>query len=161
MRHDTTEVLRPFQLSVPRHEVLGNLYFSRRGEITLGRLSELIMTHPTSLTGIVDGLERMKLVERVAHPTDRRTTLVRITGEGRQIYEKSAKLIVDTTMSIDALTDDEADLVYRLLSKVISAGGVKRGGNGARGNGDPGTGNSAAGRSERLNKPQRPRAAGR
>jgi hypothetical protein len=119
------------------------------------------MTHPTSLTGIVDGVERMKLVERVAHPTDRRTTLVRITGEGRRIYERSAKLIVETTMSIDALTDEEAELVYRLLSKVISAGGVRRQGNGARGNGDSGSRNSGAGRSDRLNKPQRPQPAGR
>jgi DNA-binding MarR family transcriptional regulator len=126
IRQDATALLRPFQLSMPRHELLGNLYFSRLGEITLGKLSDLLMTHPTSVTGIVDGLEKLSLVARVAHPTDRRMTLVRITHEGRRRFEHATTVMAETKFSIDALSEEEAETVYRLLRKVLAAAAVNR-----------------------------------
>jgi DNA-binding MarR family transcriptional regulator len=128
IRQEGAALLRPFQLSMPRHELLGDLYFSQRGEITLGKLSDLLMTHPTSVTSTVDGLERLHLVERVAHPTDRRMTLVRITDEGRRRFEEATSVMAATKFSIDTLTAEEAETVYRLLRKVLLTAAESRSG---------------------------------
>ena len=58
------------------------LYFSRDGQMSLGTLGQRLMVHPTSVTATVDTLERLGFVERVAHPSDRRQTLARITAVG-------------------------------------------------------------------------------
>src|SRR6478735_3330251 len=73
----------PHHLTGPRHEALAVLYFSREGQMSLGKLGQRLMVHPTSVTVTVDTLERLGLVERVAHPSDRRQTLAQITDLGR------------------------------------------------------------------------------
>jgi DNA-binding MarR family transcriptional regulator len=59
------------------------LYFSRTGALPLGKIGERLQVHPTSVTNLVDGLERDALVARTPHPSDRRTTLASITPDGR------------------------------------------------------------------------------
>ncbi len=76
-------VLKPFDLTFARYELLTLVSFTRSGELPMNRASALLQVHPTSVTNAVDRLERAGLVRRVGHPTDGRTTLVEITEEGR------------------------------------------------------------------------------
>lgn len=80
IRQSNESALRPHELTHVRHEALAVLYFSRQGEMPMGKLGARLLVHPTSVTSTVDTLERLGLVKRVAHPTDRRTTLARITS---------------------------------------------------------------------------------
>ncbi|MBO0769059.1 MAG: MarR family transcriptional regulator [Solirubrobacterales bacterium] len=77
------EALSAHGLTFPRYEALVLLSFTRHGELPLGKIGARLQVHPTSVTNVIDGLERDGLVERVPHPTDRRTTLARITEAGR------------------------------------------------------------------------------
>jgi MarR family transcriptional regulator, organic hydroperoxide resistance regulator len=45
---------------------------------------------PSTLTGVLDRLERRGLIERVAHPDDRRSILVRLTAAGERDAERVA-----------------------------------------------------------------------
>jgi DNA-binding MarR family transcriptional regulator len=94
------------------------LYFSRRGELPLGRLGEHLLVHPTSVTSTVDTLERLGLVKRVAHPTDRRATLARITAQGRRAIERSNRGMVEARFGLGALDEAEAEAVFTILAKV-------------------------------------------
>jgi DNA-binding MarR family transcriptional regulator len=76
-------VLRDFDLTFARFELLTLLSFSRTGALPMAKASERLQVHPTSVTNAVDRLEGAGLVRRVAHPTDGRATLVEITEEGR------------------------------------------------------------------------------
>jgi DNA-binding MarR family transcriptional regulator len=118
IRAASTEVLRPLQLSYSRHELLSLLYFSSRGELPLGKLSERLMVHPASVTTTVDSLVKLGFVERVPHPTDRRGTLARITSAGRERIEKSTPELVERRFGLDALSEDEARTLTELLRKV-------------------------------------------
>ncbi len=118
IRAASTEVLRPLELSYARHELLSLLYFSARGELPLGKLSERLMVHPASVTTTVDGLVKLGLVERVPHPTDRRATLARITADGRQRIEASTPELVERRFGLEALSEDEARTLTELLRKV-------------------------------------------
>ena len=117
------EALRPFGLTFARYEALVLLAFSRRGALPLGKMGDRLMVHPTSVTNIVDRLERQGLVERTAHPTDRRTTLASITDEGRRVVGKATEAVTSTGFGLAALTDDELDQLTALLRKVRVAAG--------------------------------------
>ena len=76
-------VLKTFDLTFARFELLTLLSFSRAGALPMAKASERLQVHPTSVTNAVDRLEAAGLVRRVAHPTDGRATLVEVTDEGR------------------------------------------------------------------------------
>lgn len=81
-------VVRPFGITFARYEALMLLFFSRRGALPMSVLGSRLQVHQTSVTNAVDRLESAGLVVRVAHPRDRRSTLVEITGAGRDLAER-------------------------------------------------------------------------
>jgi DNA-binding MarR family transcriptional regulator len=83
--------LKPFHLTFPRYEALMILYLSRRGSMPLGKIGERLQVHPTSVTSLIDGLERTGHIRRIAHPTDRRATLAEITRSGRAAAEAATE----------------------------------------------------------------------
>jgi DNA-binding MarR family transcriptional regulator len=76
-------VLKDFDLTFARFELLTLLSFTRTGALPMAKASERLQVHPTSVTNVVDRLEVAGLVRRLAHPTDGRATLVEITEDGR------------------------------------------------------------------------------
>jgi DNA-binding MarR family transcriptional regulator len=79
--------LRPYDLSFSRYELLRLLAFSSAGALPITKASDRLQVHVTSVTHAIRRLERDGLVERTPHPTDGRTTLVRLTGLGRSTVE--------------------------------------------------------------------------
>lgn len=79
------EVLRPLGLTFARYEVLMLLLFSRNGALPLNKVGSRLQVHPTSVTNAVDRLEGQELIERIPHPTDRRTTLAQLLDAGRTL----------------------------------------------------------------------------
>ncbi|HEX6567886.1 MAG TPA: MarR family transcriptional regulator [Acidimicrobiales bacterium] len=117
------EALRSFDLTFARFEALVLLAFSRQGALPLGKMGDRLMLHPTSVTNIIDRLEGQGLVERTAHPTDRRTTLATITDDGRRVVDKATEAVSATRFGMAALDDDELDQITALLRTVrIDAG---------------------------------------
>ena len=112
------EALRPFELTFARYEALVLLTFSQRGALPLGKMGERLMIHPTSVTNIVDRLEAQGLVERVGHPTDRRTTLCEITAAGRDVVRRATEAVTAVDLGIVGLTDREIADLTELLGKL-------------------------------------------
>ncbi|MCU1504532.1 MAG: MarR family transcriptional regulator [Ilumatobacteraceae bacterium] len=123
IRGDNTGALEPLQLTHARHEALAILFFSRHGEMKLSELGQRLLLHPTSITSTVDSLERLGYVERVPHAHDRRATMARITASGRSAFSVSATAMSTNDHSLTALTDAEAQELFRLLRKVRAAAG--------------------------------------
>lgn len=103
-------VLRPFEVSFARYEVLMLLHFSKRGALPMRTIGSRLQVHQTSVTNAVDRLEAASLVERLPHPTDRRATLVELTRTGRALAEKAtaalnAEVFTDTGLSPRAVND--------------------------------------------------------
>lgn len=101
------EELAHLGLNFSRFEAIALLHFTRSGELPLGKMGDRLQVHPTSITNTIDRLERDGLVVRVPHPTDRRTTLARITDEGRRVAEKGAAALASMHFGLDGLTPDE------------------------------------------------------
>ena len=67
-------------LTLARAALLWEL--QRLGPSTQQALSRSLRVTPRNITGLVDALAADGLVERAAHPTDRRATLVTLTDKG-------------------------------------------------------------------------------
>jgi DNA-binding MarR family transcriptional regulator len=115
--------LRRLGLNFARYEVLVLLYFSRRHALPMGKMGERLMIHPTSVTNLVDRLESAGLVQRVPHPTDRRTTLVELKAEGRAMVKTATRRVSDVALGVTGLDDRELDQLTVLLRKLrVDAG---------------------------------------
>lgn len=87
------ELLAPLELSFSRYEALMLLYLSRSGSLPLGKIGVRLQVHPTSVTSLVDGLEKRGYAARSPHPTDRRATLATITPRGREVAEQATEAL--------------------------------------------------------------------
>ncbi len=64
--------------------------------ITPGETAAVLRLHPSTVTVIVRGLERARLVGRTEDPADRRRTRLRLTAAGREIAGSSSGTIEDS-----------------------------------------------------------------
>lgn len=117
------ELLKPFDLTFPRYEVLMLLYLSSRGSLPLGKIGERLQVHRTSVTGLVDRLEQQGLVERTPADRDRRMTLARITPEGRRVAERATNVLNDARFAMPHTREQALERIVKLLGEVRLAAG--------------------------------------
>jgi DNA-binding MarR family transcriptional regulator len=117
------EVLRPYALTFARYEVLMLLLLSRRGSLPMARIGERLQVHPASVTNAVDRLEAQGLVRRTAHPTDRRTTLVEITDDGRSVAAKATDDLNDRVFARPGLAPEGVERLVAVLTELRAAAG--------------------------------------
>jgi DNA-binding MarR family transcriptional regulator len=115
--------LKPHGLTFARYEALVLLTFARQGNLPMRVMGERLQLHPTSVTNIVDRLEKDGLVKRVPHPTDRRTTLVEITGDGQARREQATEAVTGVDFGMVGLTQRQTQQLTELLTKVRKAAG--------------------------------------
>jgi DNA-binding MarR family transcriptional regulator len=112
------DTLTPFGLTFARYEALMLLYLSRAGSLPLGKIGARLQVHPTSVTNLIDGLEKLGYVERIPHPSDRRTTLAAITERGHEIAGAATQALNDARFGTDPLRKAELDSLTRTLRQV-------------------------------------------
>jgi DNA-binding MarR family transcriptional regulator len=117
------ETLTPFGLTFARYEALMLLYLSRAGSLPLGKIGARLQVHPTSVTSLIDGLERLGYVKRTSHPTDRRTTLAEITNNGRKVAGAATAALNAIRFGTPPLTEAELRRVTEVLRKLRLASG--------------------------------------
>lgn len=80
--HALTAELADLGLTPAEINALANL--NRRRPLTVSELGRLIGSPPTTVTSVLDRLERRGHVVRSRHPTDRRALVVELTPSGRR-----------------------------------------------------------------------------
>ncbi|MEV5967755.1 MarR family transcriptional regulator [Kribbella sp. NPDC051952] len=73
------------------------------GPLGMTELSRILSIERSSLTSMVDRLERRELVARIANPADRRACHIELTPAGRALAHDAHNAVVDR---IEALTSD-------------------------------------------------------
>ena len=112
------ELLRPYGLTFARFEVLMLLRFSRAGALPLGKIGERLQVHRTSVTNIVDQLERSGFVRRVPHDEDRRAVLAEITPAGRRAAAAATEAMHDAEFGVTGTSRDDLEAVVAVLDGV-------------------------------------------
>jgi DNA-binding MarR family transcriptional regulator len=111
------EALAPFELTFARYEALMLLYLSRRGSLPLGKMGARLQVHPTSVTNLIDGLEKLGYVERTPHPSDRRTTLASITERGREVADEATAALHAIRFGMPRVSRGELETVTDVLGE--------------------------------------------
>jgi DNA-binding MarR family transcriptional regulator len=82
-------------------------------------LSSHLMVTGANVTALVDGLAHEGLVQRVPHPSDRRSQVIRLTAKGKRFFNRMAPVQeqwIDEMMV--GLERDEMAELFRLLGKL-------------------------------------------
>ena len=150
------EVLRPFDLTFARYEVLAWLAWNAEcGSLSLSQIGERLQVTPATVTNAIDRLEADDLVRRVRHPNDARSTLAEITPAGRRIVAVATTELNTKLFEAVRLTQDEMDSLIRLLIKIrVEAGDFASDANGSTGDGAGRVGDFVASTTNSSEAPQ-------
>ena len=86
--------------------------------MSMRALAALLGMDPPNLTTVVDDLERSGLVERQAHPTDRRVKLVAATPKGAALAQRAQEILDRPPAGLVDLPPDELETLVRILTRV-------------------------------------------
>jgi DNA-binding MarR family transcriptional regulator len=121
-------IVKPYGLTFARYEALVLLVFSRRGSLPLSKIGERLQVHPTSVTNIVDRLEKSGLVARRPNPLDGRGVLAEITERGREVVEQATADLMAADFGLSALSAPQHDTLFDTLRVLrIGAGDFESG----------------------------------
>lgn len=115
------EILRPLGLTFARYQVLGMLRWA--GPLTLGSVGHRLWITPATVTSAIGRLESAGLIRRTSHPSDARATLVEISAKGRRLFDRAVELLNADLFGAVDLSDEELDLLVRLIGKIRVADG--------------------------------------
>jgi len=95
-------------------EIIGH-----HGNLRMKEVAEKMGITTGSLTVMVDRMELNGLVERQAHPQDRRSYVMALTRKGERLRAQHHQLHLGLTREITAtLGDDEISLLNQLMAKI-------------------------------------------
>lgn len=119
--------LAPLALNETRYRTLLALYFAKHGRLQLRWLSERLQLHQTTVTNSVDRLEKLGYVQRVPHPSDRRTTYAAITERGSAAVEEASQYLVKEGFGLAAMSDDDVSRITTIIGDFRArTGGLAR-----------------------------------
>jgi DNA-binding MarR family transcriptional regulator len=119
LNDQVTNVMRSHDLTFARYEVLTWLETDPESSLTLSWISKTLRIPPATVTNIIDRLEHDKLVKRVPHPSDARTTLAVITPRGK-------RMATDATRDLNAIVYEQIGLSERQRSQLLDLLAVLR-----------------------------------
>lgn len=112
------KILRGQDLSRTGYLLMTTLRMSRDCTRPLGQLSRHLIVHPTTITLVIDQLEKRGLVSRAPHPTDRRTVLATLTPDGIAVVDKASLALAESGYGLDGVTPQLAVTLTEILRQV-------------------------------------------
>jgi DNA-binding MarR family transcriptional regulator len=86
--------------------------------MSMRELAALLGMDPPNLTPVVDDLEQAGLVERQAHPTDRRAKVVVATAAGAELAERAQAILDRPAAGLSGLATEDLETLVRILSEI-------------------------------------------
>ena len=118
------EALEPFGLTFARYEALMLRYSTRTGSLPLGKMGARLQVHPTSVTNIVDGLEKRGYAARTLGTVYRRTTLATILSDGGwEVADAATEALHAISFGTPPLGKADLEAITDLLRRAREAAG--------------------------------------
>ena len=107
-----------FGITGPQLWVLKTLY--QNGILSLGELSKGMYLNPSTITGVVDRLEKKGFVLRGRNEIDRRVVKVQLTPKGTELVKRAPNPIQGKMVyGLRKLKKDELFSIYRSVDKLV------------------------------------------
>jgi len=86
--------------------------------VRMSALGNYLSCDPSSVTGIVERLVTLKLIERKEYETDRRIKLISLTETGLRLREELLRVMTEKRFpALDTLSPEEVNEFIRLINK--------------------------------------------
>ena len=109
---------------------VGALFFLRGHDgCLLSQMGKGLMLDKSAITGLVDRLEKKRMIERRRDPADRRAIRLHLTRRGRDVTAKALPVVKEQNDAIkEGFSAEEIEVFSRVLRAVIErSGGTPRG----------------------------------
>lgn len=98
IRQKGREILQDFEITPPQFDALQFLMFE--GEMTISELSAKLFLAPSTITDLIDRMEKNGLVQRIRDTQDRRIVKIKVEEKG---YKLQKEVIARRCVYIDNL----------------------------------------------------------
>jgi DNA-binding MarR family transcriptional regulator len=122
LNDQVTNVMKSHDLTFARYEVLTWLATDPESSLTLSWISKTLRIPPATVTNIIDRLEDEKLVKRVPHPSDARTTLAVITPRGKRVATDATRDLNAIVYERIGLSEPQRGRLLDLLAVLRASG---------------------------------------
>ena len=119
---EVEQVMSRHDLTFARYEVLTWLATDPESSLTLSWISKTLRIPPATVTNIIDRLEKDRLVRRVPHPSDARTTLAVITPAGRRVVHGAIEDLNTNVYARIGLSESQRGELTDLLAQLRASG---------------------------------------
>jgi len=115
------EIAEEYKLTVMQANAL--IVLSEDNPKPMRVLSGYFMCDASGVTGLVDRLEKIGLIARQNHPSDRRITLISLTSEGAKLRKELADRIeaAEVERLNSVLNTAERQTLHELIRRVIDS----------------------------------------
>lgn len=119
---DFFNYLKHTELSLLQAYALAHLVF--KGPIKMSELCEHMMVTPAAASQLVDRLEKLEMVERIADPNDRRVRKISVLKKGEEFVQKHFEFSQGWLSNIPAnINPEQASQITAVLSMLIEGSG--------------------------------------
>jgi DNA-binding MarR family transcriptional regulator len=88
--------------------------------LSVGKLADLTLRDRTTVTRLLDGMERKKLITKTSDESDRRRTLVRLTRESRKLHPRLLHHVEALIQrGTDGIAPEHLVLLQSVLEKMV------------------------------------------
>lgn len=110
-----------FHTTLPRFDMMAQLQRVPEG-MKMSDLSRYMMVTNGNITGITDQLEKEGMVERIKVASDRRSSLIRLTPNGKKIFAEMAEVHEQWINELFAdMAEQNRHMLFDLLGQLKSA----------------------------------------
>ena len=119
---ESKSIQKEFGLSITQLMCLGHLQNSPNYQSTHKELMELLSLNSSTITGIINRLEKRGYIARMRKTGDKRLTYLALTASGIKLLETTPNILHDRlAKKLEALSDGDKSMVKNALEIIISA----------------------------------------
>jgi DNA-binding MarR family transcriptional regulator len=123
---ESKSIQKDFGLSITQLLSLSHLEQSPGYQSTHKHLMELLSLNSSTVTGIVNRLEKKGLVARLPKSADKRVTYIALTASGLKVLQEAPNVLHDRlAKKLETLSEEDQQMVRKSLEIVVSAMQIK------------------------------------
>lgn len=113
------QVVKKDNLTPPQYSILTELWKSDGKPFK--ELASACCCSPSTITGIIDTMEKNELVYRESNPNDRRSILAKLTPKGKEIIKVTPPIKIILNNCCEGVSPEEIELLTVLLRKLSNS----------------------------------------
>lgn len=124
---ESKSIQKDFGLSITQLLCMGHLQNNPNYQSTHKELMELLSLNSSTVSGIINRLEKRGYVVRLPKTGDRRVTFVTLTASGIKLLEETPNVLHDRlAQKLDALSEEDKLMVKKAMEIITSAMQIKQ-----------------------------------